>query len=61
MTSGTAGPFLAEPIDVHVHLAIAAANLVVRLYLLIGVTEEDMPRWVVRSQHKNPRPRRKVR
>lgn len=44
LTSGTAGPFVAESIDVRIHLAIAAANLLVGLYLLIGVTEEDIPK-----------------
>ncbi|MBF9030999.1 CPBP family intramembrane metalloprotease [Rhodobacterales bacterium HKCCE3408] len=43
LTSGTAGPFVDEPVDVRIHLAIATANLLVGLYLLSGVTEEDMP------------------
>jgi membrane protease YdiL (CAAX protease family) len=43
VTSGTAGPFVAEPIDVRIHLCIAAANLAVGLYMLTGVTEEDLP------------------
>ena len=38
MTSGTAGPFVAEPLDIHVHLTIAAANLLVGFYLLTGIT-----------------------
>jgi membrane protease YdiL (CAAX protease family) len=44
VTSGTAGPFVAEVIDVRIHLAIAVLNMLVGLYLLIGVTEEDVPR-----------------
>ena len=42
VTSGTAGPFVAEAIDVRIHLALAVANLVVGLYLLIGVREDDV-------------------
>jgi membrane protease YdiL (CAAX protease family) len=41
LTSGTAGPFIAEPLDVRLHLAIAGANLLVGLFLMLGVTEED--------------------
>lgn len=44
VTSGTAGPFIAEPLDIRIHLAIAAANAVVGIFLLTGVTEEDIPR-----------------
>ena len=44
VTSGTAGPFVAEPIDIRIHMAISAANIAVGLYLLMGVTEEDVPR-----------------
>lgn len=44
LTSGTAGPYVAEPIDIRIHLAIAAANTVVGLYLLTGVEDEDLPR-----------------
>lgn len=43
VTSGTAGPFVAEAIDVRIHLALAVVNLVVGLYLLSGVTENDLP------------------
>ncbi|WP_112321965.1 CPBP family intramembrane glutamic endopeptidase [Oceanibium sediminis] len=42
VTSGTAGPFVAEAIDVRIHLALAVVNLVVGLYLLSGVTENDL-------------------
>ena len=44
VTSGTAGPFVAEPLDIRIHLGIAALNTVVGLYLMKGVTEKDMPR-----------------
>lgn len=42
LTSGTAGPFIAEPLDIRIHLGIAALNAAVGLYLLIGVTDEDV-------------------
>jgi len=42
VTSGTAGPFVAEAIDIRLHMAIAAANVLVGLYLLMGVTDEDL-------------------
>lgn len=45
VTSGTAGPFVAVPIDIRVHLAITAANLLVGLYLLHSVSEADMPKF----------------
>lgn len=44
VTSGTAGPFVAEPLDIRIHLGIAALNTAVGLYLMTGVTEDDMPR-----------------
>lgn len=44
LTSGTAGPFVAEPIDIRIHLAISAANVAVGLYFLAGVESEDLPR-----------------
>jgi membrane protease YdiL (CAAX protease family) len=44
VTSGTAGPFVAEPLDIRVHLGIAALNTAVGVYLMMGVTEEDIPR-----------------
>ena len=44
LTSGTAGPFVAEPLDIRIHLVIATANMVVGLYLMLGVTNEDLPR-----------------
>lgn len=44
LTSGTAGPFVAEALDIRIHLVIATANMVVGLYLMLGVTNEDLPR-----------------
>ena len=44
VTSGTAGPFIAEPLDIRIHLGIAALNTLVGLYFMTGVTEEDIPR-----------------
>lgn len=44
VTSGTAGPFIAEQLDIRIHLAIAMANGVAGIYLLTGVTDEDIPR-----------------
>lgn len=44
VTSGTAGPFVAEPLDIRLHLGIAALNTLVGLYMMTGVTEDDMPR-----------------
>lgn len=44
VTSGTAGPFVAEPLDIRIHLGIAALNTAVGFYLMTGVTEEDIPR-----------------
>ncbi|PWJ20802.1 CPBP family intramembrane glutamic endopeptidase [Jannaschia seohaensis] len=44
VTSGTAGPFVVEPLDIRIHLGIAVLNTAVGLYLMTGVTEEDMPR-----------------
>ena len=43
LISGTAGPFVAEAIDVRIHLALAVANLVVGLYLLTGMREDNLP------------------
>lgn len=40
LTSGTAGPFLAEPLDIRIHLAISALNAAVGFYLLVGMREE---------------------
>ncbi len=42
LTSGTAGPFVAEAIDIRIHLALAVINVIVGLYLLIGVREGDL-------------------
>jgi membrane protease YdiL (CAAX protease family) len=44
ITSGTAGPFVAEPVDIRIHLGIAGLNVMVGLYLITGVSEEDIPR-----------------
>lgn len=44
LTSGTAGPFVVEPIDIRIHLCVAAVNLVIGIYLLNGATEEDLPK-----------------
>ena len=44
VTSGTAGPFVAEPLDIRIHLGIAALNTAVGIYLMMGVTEENIPR-----------------
>ena len=44
LTSGTGGPFVAEPIDTRIHLAIATVNLIVGLYLMTGVKDENLPR-----------------
>jgi membrane protease YdiL (CAAX protease family) len=41
LSSGTAGPFVAEALDIRVHMAIAFTNMAVGLYLMTGVTEED--------------------
>jgi len=42
LTSGTAGPFVAVPIDIRIHLMIALANLGVGLYLTSGVRDTDL-------------------
>jgi membrane protease YdiL (CAAX protease family) len=43
LTSGTAGPFVAEALDIRIHLVIAFANMAVGLYLMTGVSDEDLP------------------
>ena len=50
LTSGTAGPFVTEPTDIRIHLAITAANTVVGLYLLAGLRT----RICRRSAHRSP-------
>lgn len=47
LTSGTAGPFVSEPLDIRVHMAISAANIAVGAYLLVGARDEDLPRVTV--------------
>jgi len=42
LTSGTAGPFTAVPIDIRIHMVIAFANLGFGLYLLTGVRDGDL-------------------
>jgi membrane protease YdiL (CAAX protease family) len=43
LTSGTAGPFVAEALDIRIHLVIVFADLAVGLYLMLGVTKDDLP------------------
>lgn len=43
VTSGTAGPFVAEAFDIRLHLAIAALNTAVGLYLMRGVRADALP------------------
>lgn len=38
LTSGTAGPFLAEPIDLRLHLAVSMTNVAFGAYILYGYT-----------------------
>lgn len=44
VTSGTAGPFVAEAIDIRINLVIAFTNMAVGLYLMGSVNEEELPR-----------------
>ncbi|MCG6885066.1 MAG: CPBP family intramembrane metalloprotease [Silicimonas sp.] len=43
LTSGTAGPFLVEALDIRAHLAFSALNTLVGVYMLAGMQDEDAP------------------
>ena len=43
LTSGTAGPFLVEALDIRIHLAISVLNVGVGLYLLAGLRADNVP------------------
>ncbi|MCY1125742.1 CPBP family intramembrane metalloprotease [Frigidibacter sp. RF13] len=42
VTSGTAGPFVAEALDIRIHLLIACSNLAVGLCMLAAVTDDEL-------------------
>ena len=44
ITSGTAGPFIAEALNIRIHLGIAALNAAVGVYLIMSVTDEEISR-----------------
>ena len=43
MTSGTAGPFLTEPLALPLHLAFSVANAGYGIWLLAGSRELSLP------------------
>ncbi|WP_172294513.1 CPBP family intramembrane glutamic endopeptidase [Pseudoruegeria sp. HB172150] len=43
LTSGTAGPYTAEPLGIGIHMMISAANIAVGIFLLRGVRQENLP------------------